>query len=169
MNLVINPLCGAPNVMADIMYVRVWPCNFWQMNTTQDCSYLNWYLICCNKIIYVPRVSEKKSDAYIFRNIAMHAFVKIIATSCNVFFMINTLKPRQIGRHFADDIFKGIFLNENVWIPTKMPLKIVPKGPINNLQHWFRQGLGAVQATSQYLNQWWLVTDASMRHSASMS
>ena len=27
---------------------------------------------------------------------------------------IITLRPRQNGRHFADDIFKCIFLNENV-------------------------------------------------------
>ena len=27
---------------------------------------------------------------------------------------VNPLKPRQNGRHFADDIFKCIFLNENV-------------------------------------------------------
>ena len=27
---------------------------------------------------------------------------------------LNTLRPRQNGRHFADDIFKWIFLNENV-------------------------------------------------------
>ena len=26
----------------------------------------------------------------------------------------NTLRPRQNGRHFADDIFKCIFLNENI-------------------------------------------------------
>ena len=26
---------------------------------------------------------------------------------------INTLSPRQDGRHFPDDIFKCIFLNEN--------------------------------------------------------
>ena len=29
---------------------------------------------------------------------------------------INTLRPRQNGRNFPDDIFKWIFLNENVWI-----------------------------------------------------
>ena len=29
---------------------------------------------------------------------------------------INTLRPKQNGRHFADDIFKCILLNENVWI-----------------------------------------------------
>ena len=46
---------------------------------------------------------------------------------------INTLRPRQNGRHFADDIFKCIFLNENVWIPIKVSLKFVPKDPINNI------------------------------------
>ena len=29
---------------------------------------------------------------------------------------VNTLRPRQNGRYFPDDIFKCIFLNENVWI-----------------------------------------------------
>ena len=33
----------------------------------------------------------------------------------------------------ADDIFKYIFLNENVWISVKISLKFVPKGPINNM------------------------------------
>ena len=46
---------------------------------------------------------------------------------------INTLRPRPNGRHFADDIFKCIFLNENVWIPIEISLKFVPKGPINNI------------------------------------
>ena len=50
-----------------------------------------------------------------------------------LYLLINTLTPRQNGRHFADDIFKCIFLNENVWIPIKISLKFVPKGPINNI------------------------------------
>ena len=45
----------------------------------------------------------------------------------------NTLRPRQNGRHVADDIFKCIFLNENVWIPIKISLKFVPKDLINNI------------------------------------
>ena len=45
----------------------------------------------------------------------------------------NTLRLRRNGRHFADDIFKYIFLNENVWIPIKISIKFVPKGPINNI------------------------------------
>ena len=46
---------------------------------------------------------------------------------------MNTLRPRRIGCHFAHDILKCIFLNGNVWIPIKMSLKFVPKGPINNI------------------------------------
>ena len=46
---------------------------------------------------------------------------------------VNTLRPRQNGRHFADDIFKCIFLNENVWISIKISLKFVPNYPINNI------------------------------------
>ena len=46
---------------------------------------------------------------------------------------LNTLRPRQDGRHFADDIFKCILLNEGVWIPNKISLKFVPMGRINNI------------------------------------
>ena len=47
--------------------------------------------------------------------------------------LVNPLRPRQNGRHFADDIFKRIFLNENIWISLKISLKFVPKVPINNI------------------------------------
>ena len=53
-----------------------------------------------------------------------------VNTKCSNF---NTLRPRQNGRHFPDDIFKCTFLNEKVWISLKISLKIVPKGPINNI------------------------------------
>ena len=46
---------------------------------------------------------------------------------------INTLRPRQNGRHFPDDTFKRIFLNENIIISIKISPKFVPKGPINNI------------------------------------
>ena len=46
---------------------------------------------------------------------------------------VNTLRPRQNGREFPDDIFKCIFLNENIWISIEISLKFVPKGPINNI------------------------------------
>ena len=46
---------------------------------------------------------------------------------------VNTLRPRQNGRRFPDDIFKYIFLNENVWISLKISLKFIPKVRINNI------------------------------------
>ena len=47
--------------------------------------------------------------------------------------LINTLRLRQNGRHFPDDIFKLILLNENAWISIKISLKFVPSGPISNI------------------------------------
>ena len=45
----------------------------------------------------------------------------------------NTLRPRQNGHHFTDNIFKYIFLNKNVRISIKISLNFVPKGPIDNI------------------------------------
>ena len=47
--------------------------------------------------------------------------------------LVNTLRPRRNRRHFTYDIFKCIFLNENVWISVKISLKFVPNGPIDNI------------------------------------
>ena len=70
---------------------------------------------------------------------------------------VNTLRPRQNGRHFPDDIFKRIFLNENVWILIIISVKFVPRGPINNIP------------TLVQVMAWRRPGDAYMRHSASMS
>ena len=81
---------------------------------------------------------------------------------------INTLRQRQNGCHFADDSFKCIFLNENVWITNKDSLKFVPKGPIDNIAAlvqiiaWHPPG-------DKPLSEPMMVTNAYMRHSASMS
>ena len=59
---------------------------------------------------------------------------------------LNTMRPRQNGRHFADDTFNRIFVNENVRISIKFSLKFVPKSPINNnpalvqIMVWRRSG-----------------------------
>ena len=46
---------------------------------------------------------------------------------------LNTLGPKQYGRHFADDTFNRIFLNEYVRIAITISLKFVPEGPNNNI------------------------------------
>ena len=66
----------------------------------------------------------------------------MIFTAC----YINSLRPRRNVQHFADDIFKLFFFNENVWISIKISLIFVPKGPINNIpsldqiMDWRRSG-----------------------------
>ena len=56
--------------------------------------------------------------------------VTVMWRSCT---FLNTLRPRQNGRHFPDDIFKWIFLKENVCISIKISLKFVPQVPINSI------------------------------------
>ena len=45
--------------------------------------------------------------------------------------LANTLRPRQSGCNFAEDIFKCLSLNENVRISIKIPLKFVANDLIN--------------------------------------
>ena len=46
---------------------------------------------------------------------------------------LNSLRSKQNGHYFADDIFKCIFLNKNVWISLKTSLKFIPTVQINNI------------------------------------
>ena len=46
---------------------------------------------------------------------------------------LNTLRPRQDGHHFPDDIFICIFLNENESRSIEISLKFVPRVPISNI------------------------------------
>ena len=86
----------------------------------------------------------------------------------NVLMCLNTLRPRQNGRHFPDDVIKCIFLNESIWISIEISLKLVPKGPINNIpalvqiMAWHRPG-------DKPLSEPMMVRlPTHMRHSASM-
>ena len=69
-------------------------------------------------------------------------WVRVVTDSLS----LNALRPRQHDRHFADDIFRCIFLNENIKILIKISLKFIPKGPINNIaalvemMAWHRPG-----------------------------
>ena len=72
---------------------------------------------------------ERHTGGYVVRIIQIDQ----ASSPWNIRYTANTLRPRQNGRHFADDIFMCIFLNEDVWIPMKISMKFVPKGPINNI------------------------------------
>ena len=55
-------------------------------------------------------------------------------------------------------ILKCIFLNENVSISIQISLNCAPLGvQLTQFQRWFWWRLGADQATSHYMKQWWIV------------
>ena len=45
---------------------------------------------------------------------------------------LNSSRPGQYGRHFSDDIFRCIFVNEKFGISIKIWQKFVPNGPTDN-------------------------------------
>ena len=51
---------------------------------------------------------------------------------------VNTLKPRQNGRHFPDDIFQCIFFNENVLFRLRFHWSLFPRVKLTIFQHWLR-------------------------------
>ena len=77
--------------------------------------------------------------------------------------LINSSPPRQNGRHFPDDIFKCIFMNERFCILIWISPKFVFQGPINNIptlvqiMAWCRAGnkslseLVLTQLTNTYM------------------
>ena len=70
---------------------------------------------------------------------------------------INTLRPRQM-----DAISQTTFSNAFSWMKMfefrlKAHWSLFPRVQLTIFQQWFRQWLGAGQATSHSLKQWWLV------------
>ena len=66
------------------------------------------------------------------------------------------------GRDKMDASFQTTFSNAFSWMKMfefrlKFHWSLFLGVKLTIFQHWFRLWLGAVQATSQYLNQWWLI------------
>ena len=82
-----------------------------------------------------PGVEKTRSSIHNDNTLYWTPFVRDFQTTAGdpLLTWFNTLRPRRNGRHFPEDIFKRIFLNENILIPIKISLKFVPKGSINNI------------------------------------
>ena len=66
----------------------------------------------------------------------LHGYLTVIGAIMWTALLVKLLSLTHWGREkigFADDIFKCIFLNENVWISIQISLKFVSKGQINNI------------------------------------
>ena len=114
-------------------------CNVWKQFQFQyaNFSFIKqaiWQMFCCICLKITFSFNKNvwnQNYRIIYLSKCMHPLVLSNFWHANM--PVNSLRPRQNGRHFADDIFKCIFLNENVWIPIKISLKFVSKGPINNI------------------------------------
>ena len=85
--------------------------------------------LCRGSPVNVPRHSSRRVSAS-RREMSRHWYIYWRNAQTGVCF--NTSGPRQNGRHFADDIFRWIFMNEKFCILIKISLKFVLKGAINN-------------------------------------
>ena len=74
---------------------------------------------------------NNQAETWVTFSNVQRAVPRTIYRACIVFF--NILRPRQNVRYFADDVFKCIFLSENVWFALKISLEFVPKVPINSI------------------------------------
>ena len=106
-----------------------------------------WFSITWNFMQYysdLDRTSEillSKDSLYIALKGEVWGFIAWCTDSME----LNTLRPRQNGRHFADNIFRCIFLNVNVWILIIISLKCVPNGPINITPALVRCGMAFIE------------------------
>ena len=88
-------------------------------------------------------------------NYLCHTYIEKLCQEVQVCYtIVNTLRPRQIRRRFPD-IFKCIFLKENVSVKLRLQWSLFPKVQLAKFLDWFR---------------WWLRDDqAYMCHSTSMN
>ena len=105
--------------------------------STQDYRNMSNVLASC---ILLSILDYIRATLVLPRNLPLNCTVSLVCilASTTQKCHLNTLRPRQNGRDLADNIFKCIFLNENVRISLKISLKFVTKVQINKFQHWFR-------------------------------
>ena len=136
---------------------------YWCANTSLQCKYIRWTVpigsanIMSEAILWCVVITGQSYNLVmlLYISIDKHALIWLIdithALLCKIvtnswLFFNNTLRPRQNDRRFADDIFKRIFLNENVRIAIEISMKFVPNGRINNnpalvqIMAWRRSG-----------------------------
>ena len=92
-----------------------------KFNHSLTISFCSHHLICC---LYL-----KNPPTYPIENTRIHP------TFNSTFFWMSfstqafkTLRQRQNGHHFADEIFQSIFFNENGCIFIQIPLQFIPNG-----------------------------------------
>ena len=71
---------------------------------------------------------------------------------------VNSSPPGQNGCHFADNFFNAFSWMKMYQFRLRFHWNLFLRLKFTIFQQWFRWWLGADQATSHYLNQWWLAS-----------
>ena len=103
-------------------------------------------------------------------NVRNHFVKKEVSWHWESLIQVNSIPPGQNGCHFTDYIFKCIFINAKFFILLTIPLKIVPRGLIDNKSalvqamacHWTDDNPLSELVLTQFI-------DAYMRLSGEMS
>ena len=107
---------------------------------------ITWGLVYSNKrqVIIIPHYHNEIS-------------IKTLSLNISRGIAINTLRPRQMAAIFQTTLSNGFSWIKMYEFRLTFHWNLFLRVELTIFQHWFRQWLGAVQATSHYLNQWWLV------------
>ena len=133
-----------------------------------------WHMYVSNNSVYklvnmLGRMITASTIVILFTNWWRISAASMLSNALLRLLVSNALGPGQNGLHFPDEIFKCIFVNENIWILIKVSLNFVPYGKINNISALV-QIMAWRRPSDKPLSEPMMAefTDACMRHSVSM-
>ena len=123
-------------------------------------GYANWYPVTCVGWMINCELQSSLSLKWLNSEYWGKAMIALKVDSyrvTNIRGLFNTLTPKQM-----DAISQTTFSNAFSWMKMfefrlKFHWSLFLRFQLTIFQHWFRYWLGAVQATSHYLNKWCLV------------
>ena len=123
----------------------------WQTVCNPDIGCVNWRL-CCGPIyvyhlvFWIPFAFKLPFYVMVYCHVPLKDAAPVLG-------FVNTLRPRQNCRHFADDIFKCIFIDEMYEFSFRFDWNVFLRFQLTKFQISSDNGL----VTSHYMNQCWLV------------
>ena len=97
--------------------------------------WMAWCMDGCKMHAFVERVCWIASVCRTYVQWKIKSFLWVTAGFSKPRWSINSLRPRQNGSHFSDDIFKSILLSKmhELRCMITISLRFVPKGPSDNI------------------------------------
>ena len=150
-----------------LMNTRVWVINYIAHKAMGLITHPSFH----SNITYKRPIKQLRNKfCEILINVKRHSFTEMqrvmLSASCQQMSLILSLKLNDNalthwGRDKMADIFQTTVSNAFSWMKMfkfrlRFQWSLFPRVQLTIFQHWVRWWLGAGQATSHYLNQWWL-------------